>query len=165
LAIIELLGDSRVGCSQRTEVVCDPADGAAAERVEATKKSLAPDALHRFAGRATAHGQDDGAVFQRRRQATNQRDHASAPGGEEPRLVADGANDEGGRAGVAGVDDASQRQIVQQERVRLIHDEGGGELLDGPVEGGRRDVGGGERSLGQRGRQVFSGRLAAPLEG
>jgi len=41
----------------------------------------------------------------------------------------------------------------------------GGELLDGAVEGGDRDVGGRERSLGQRGRQLFGRRLAAALEG
>ena len=62
--------------------------------------------------------------------------------------MARSADDEGGRAGVTGVDDAAERQIGQQERVGLIHDQRGGELLDNPVEGGDRDVGRRERSLG-----------------
>ena len=123
------------------------------------------EALHRFAGCAPAQGQDDSAVFERRRQATDEGDHARAPGREEPWLVARGADDESGGAGVAGVDDAPQGQIVQEERVGLIHDKRGGELLDGPVEGSDRDIGRGKRALGQRGRQLFRCRLAAALKG
>ena len=74
-----------------------------------------------------------------------------------------GAHDEGGGPGVPGVDDAPQGQIVEQEGVRLIHDERGSELLDGTVERGDRDVGRGERPLGQRGGHLFGGRLAAAL--
>jgi hypothetical protein len=59
-----------------------------------------------------------------------------------------GAHDKGGGPRVPGVDDPTQRQIVEEERVRLIHDERGGELLDGAVEGGDRDVGRRERPLG-----------------
>ena len=38
------------------------ADGAAAERVEPAKEVGAADPLHRLAGRAAAHRQDDGAA-------------------------------------------------------------------------------------------------------
>jgi len=62
LAIIEPFADGGVGRRQRRQVVGDPADGAAAERVEPAKEVGAADPLHRLAGRAAAHRQDDGAA-------------------------------------------------------------------------------------------------------
>src|SRR5262249_17784142 len=145
-------------------MVGDPAGGAAPERVDATKESVAPDPLYRFARGAAAHGDNDGPVFQRRGQATDEGNHARAPSREDPGFMARRANDEGSGASVARVGDASERQIGEQERVRLIHDEGRGEALDGAVEGGGRDVGRSQGPLGQRARQVFGRRLAAALE-
>src|SRR5262249_41486356 len=144
-------------------MVGDPAASAAPEGVNA-KESVAPDPLYRFARGAAAHGDNDGPVFQRRGQATDEGNHARAPSGENPGFMTRRADDEGGGAGVARVDDASERQIGEQERVRLIHDEGRGEALDGAVEGGGRDVGRSQGPLGQHARHVFGRGLAAALE-
>ena len=129
-------------------MVGHPADSAAAERVELASQLGAADPVYRLPRRTPAHRQDDGAILERRWQAIDEGDHTGAPGGEEPRFMARGADDEGRRAGVPGVDDAAERQIGQQERVGLIHDQRGRELLDGAVDGGDRDVGRRERSLG-----------------
>ena len=146
-------------------MVGHPADGAAAERLELASQVGATDPVHGLAGRPTTHGQDDGAVFECRRQAPDHGDHAGTPCRKKPRFTARRADDKSCRAGVPGVDDPAERQIRQEKRVRLIHDQCGIELLHGAIEGGDRDVGRGERSVGQRRRQVFCRRLAAALEG
>ncbi len=94
-------------------MVGHPADGAAAERVELAPELGAADSVHPLARRTPTHRQDDGAVFERRRQPPDEGDHASAPGGEESRFMAHGADDEGRRAGMTRVDDAAECQIGQ----------------------------------------------------
>jgi hypothetical protein len=55
LAIIERVGHGRVGRPQRRQMIGAPAGRAAAQRIEATEESIAPEPLHRLAGRAPPH--------------------------------------------------------------------------------------------------------------
>ncbi len=108
MTIIEFVRHGGVGDLQRREVIGDPAGGPAAQGVELANEHRAPDPVDRLAGRTPAHRQDDGAVFERGGQATDQGDHARAPGGEELGFLAGRAHDEGGGASVSRVDDAPE---------------------------------------------------------
>ena len=67
-------------------------------------------------------------------------DRLGSPGGEAPGLmrVAHGADDEGGPAGVAAVEDAAQLFAFAEEGVGLVDQERRLELLDRPEESGRQ---------------------------
>lgn len=74
-----------------------------------------------------------------------------------------GAEDVGGAAGVAGIDDAAQDAVAGEESIGLIDEKSGAAVVDGAKEGGDGDVGGDQRPMGHLGENAQEGGFAATL--
>lgn len=75
------------------------------------------------------------------------------------------ADDEGGFAGVAGVEDAAQFVVALKEGVGFVNEEGGPGFLDDAKEGGGADVGGDDGAVDEFAQDGEEGGFAAAFFG
>ena len=75
------------------------------------------------------------------------------------------ADDVGGFAGVAGVEDAAEFVVAAQEGVGFVDEEGGVSFFDDAEEGGRADVGGDDRAADEFAEDAEQGGFAAAFFG
>ena len=120
-----------------------------------------------FAGHFALHGDDDATVGQGVGEAADGRHDFGAPAGEAGesrevqvpnlrygrlaicvtvRFIGD-ADDVGGFAAVAGVEDAAEFVVALQEGVGFVDEEGGFSFLDDAEERRGTDIGGGEGAM------------------
>ena len=150
-AVVQPVGQLRLGFDQLVEIVLRPAGSLAAQSGELL--AIASAQTRNRGGRGLAlELNDDGAVLKRVGHGADGGDCLRRPGREPARLVlAVDADDVGGGLGVAGVEDAAQLLVVLHEAVGLVDEKRRPHLFDVTEQGGRRDV---ARQLGARRQEV-----------